>query len=87
MSSAFPWLLSQAHVATSASGPFGINMPWFGWVAIVAILMMSMSGAASALLRHRERMAMIRMGMHPDACKPTEPEAVGKPYHPEGCEL
>lgn len=40
-------------------------IPWFGWVAIVAII----SGALTAMVRagykHQERMAMIRNGMDP----------------------
>ncbi len=42
------------------------TIPWFGYVAIVAII----SGAISSTVYngriHRERMAMIQAGMHPD---------------------
>lgn len=58
------------------------SMPWFAWVGIVAIVCGNVTGIVSCLIKHRERMAMIRAGMHPDA-KANE----SKPYHPEGCEL
>jgi hypothetical protein len=49
-------------------------IPWFAWIPIVAIICGSINGVVLALAKHNERMAMIRMGMHPDA-------KVEKPYY------
>jgi hypothetical protein len=43
------------------------SIPWFGWIAIVAIVSGTVSGAFSSWMRHRERMAMIQQGMNPDS--------------------
>jgi hypothetical protein len=40
-------------------------------VPIVAIVMVGVVGIAKLLMRHRERMAMIERGMHPN--QPQEP--------------
>jgi hypothetical protein len=46
-------------------------IPWFAWIAIVAIVGGAISNTVTSVARmtyrHRERMAMIQMGMHPDA--------------------
>jgi hypothetical protein len=46
-------------------------MPWFAWIPISAIVLGVVSGTITTLVKqchqHRERMAMIRMGIHPDA--------------------
>jgi hypothetical protein len=42
-------------------------IPWFAWIPIVAIVCGTISGIVCSVQRHNERMAMIRMGMHPDA--------------------
>ena len=42
-------------------------IPWFAWIPIVAIICGTISGVVNSMHRHTERMAMIRMGMHPDA--------------------
>jgi uncharacterized membrane protein (DUF106 family) len=63
-------------------------MPWYAWVAIVAIVGGVVSGLITSIFQHQERMAMIRMGMHPD--QKRDPEAaceVEKPYHPQGIDL
>jgi hypothetical protein len=52
------------------------TIPWFGWIAIVAIICSTISGVVHSRYRHNERMAMIRMGMHPDAKSE-------KPYYEE----
>ena len=41
-------------------------MPWFGWIAIVAIVSGALQAAVKSLITHRERMAMIKQGMYPD---------------------
>lgn len=41
-------------------------IPWFAWIPIVAIICGTISGVVASMHRHTERMAMIRMGMHPD---------------------
>jgi hypothetical protein len=49
-------------------------LPWFAWIPIVAIVCGSVGGIVKTAIIHRERMAMIRHGMHPDApaAKPYE---------------
>jgi hypothetical protein len=49
------------------------TLPWFAWIAIVAIVSGSICGTVKTLIIHRERMAMIRHGIHPDSAiaKPT----------------
>jgi hypothetical protein len=54
------------------------SMPWYAWVAIVGIAGSMLMGALHAILNHRERLAMIQQGMHPDA--PRDPAKV---EHPE----
>ncbi len=45
-------------------------LPWFAWIPIVAIICGTIDVLFKQSIRHRERMAMIRFGIHPDA--PTE---------------
>ncbi|QEH38381.1 hypothetical protein OJF2_69820 [Aquisphaera giovannonii] len=45
---------------------FLIGIPWFAWIAIVAIICGSISGIIAQCQRHFERMEMIRQGMDPD---------------------
>ena len=45
------------------------SIPWFGWIAIVAIVTGSIAGIFNSWVRHRERMAMIYQGMHPDSAE------------------
>jgi hypothetical protein len=49
-------------------------MPWYAWIAIVAIVSGTISGIVKMLVTHKERMTMIQHGMHPDAltAKPHE---------------
>ena len=42
------------------------SIPWFAWIPIVAIICGTVQCMAKNAMRHRERIAMIRMGMHPD---------------------
>ena len=42
------------------------TIPWFGWIAIVAIVCSTIQCLAKSSMRHRERIEMIRMGMNPD---------------------
>ncbi|MFO0890661.1 MAG: hypothetical protein U0790_16145 [Isosphaeraceae bacterium] len=53
-----------------------MTIPWFAWIPIVAIVCGTVGGVVKSLTTHRERMAMIRMGIHPD----TRTE---KPYYEE----
>jgi hypothetical protein len=59
---------------------FMYTIPWFAWIPIVAILAGTLSGTLTKLVklshRHRERIEMIRMGMHPDAAQ----NLVSNPY-------
>ena len=41
------------------------SIPWYGWVAIVAILSGSLTAIVRASYQHQQRMAMIRQGMDP----------------------
>jgi hypothetical protein len=41
-------------------------IPWFAWIPIVAIVCGTIAGIVKSVQHHDERMAMIRMGMHPD---------------------
>ncbi|MGP0062554.1 MAG: hypothetical protein ACLQGP_02980 [Isosphaeraceae bacterium] len=52
-----------------------LTIPWFAWIAIVAIISETVKKTICLSHRHRERMAMIQMGMNPDA--PPDPSLVG----------
>ena len=43
------------------------SMPWFAWVAVVAVISGCISGILKMKHQHTERMAMIQQGMNPDA--------------------
>lgn len=43
------------------------TLPWFAWLGLAAILGGIFSGIVKMLVVHRERMAMIRCGIDPDA--------------------
>jgi hypothetical protein len=45
-------------------------IPWFAWIPIVGMVCGTIDAAFKQSIRHRERMAMIRFGIHPDM--PTE---------------
>jgi heme exporter protein D len=47
-------------------------LPWFAWIAIVAIVTSMITGVIQALIQHRERMAMIEHGIHQDAPQGTD---------------
>lgn len=59
------------------------RMPWFGWIAIVAIVSGCFTGTIAGWQRHRERMEMIRLGMHPDQPAPGSEVGSFKTSHPE----
>ena len=42
-------------------------LPWFAWIALVAIVSGAVSGIVKMIITHRERMAMICCGIDPDA--------------------
>lgn len=54
------------------------TIPWFAWIPILAIVGGITSGTVTKLIelhhRHKERMAMIRVGMHPDLPSVAEAE-------------
>jgi hypothetical protein len=58
-------------------------LPWFAWIAIVAIaggaISNTITTVARLTCRHRERMAMIQMGMHPDLDPGRGLDPGGKP--------
>ena len=49
-------------------------IPWYAWIAIVAIVGCNVTKMVEMSHRHRERMSMIQMGMHPDG--PTSDPSV-----------
>lgn len=53
---------------------FLIGFPWFGWIAIVAIICGAITKGMAMHHAHVERIEMIRQGMHPDGGKSTRPE-------------
>ncbi len=70
-----PVLLAQEMVPSHAQTglfDFFMTIPWYAWVAIVAIVSGVGGGLLTRLLEHRERMAMIRQGIHPDTIGVTE---------------
>ncbi len=48
-------------------GDVAYSMPWFAWIALVAIGCSTLSVVVKMIIMHRERMAMIRGGLDPDA--------------------
>jgi hypothetical protein len=55
------------------------SIPWFAWIAIVAILCGTVSKVIAMSHRHRERMAMIQAGMHPDESADPHARGYAKP--------
>ncbi|GAC1464630.1 MAG: hypothetical protein NVSMB9_03480 [Isosphaeraceae bacterium] len=55
-------------MSNSVSG-FLSGMPWFAWVAIVAIISSGLGALAKLRYRHLERIGMVRQGIHPDGAK------------------
>ena len=41
------------------------SIPWFAWIAIIAILSSAMVSIFRGIHRHEERMEMIKQGMDP----------------------
>jgi hypothetical protein len=62
---------------------FATSIPWFAWIAIIAIVSGSISSTACAWFKHRERMAMIRQGMNPDENASVLADGGRKPSFPE----
>ncbi len=52
-------------------------------IPIIAILVGGILGITYLVMSHRERMAMIQHGIHPDYPPEEEPEAVGSEPSPE----
>ncbi len=46
--------------------PMFVGMPWFGWIAIVAIVSGTITTILKMRMTHHERIEMVRQGMHPD---------------------
>jgi hypothetical protein len=55
------------------------SIPWFAWIPIVAIICGTIGGIVRSVQVHDERMAMIRMGIHPD----VKDVKAQKPYYEE----
>jgi hypothetical protein len=53
-------------------------IPWYAWIAVVAIISGTISGIVKMLVTHKERMTMIQHGMNPDltTAKPHEHDEV-----------
>ena len=61
------------------------HLPWWAWLGVVAILADAGNRTFKTWTKHRERMAMISMGMHPDS---GAADGAGvKPYAPEATEV
>ena len=45
-------------------------MPWYGWIALVAVLGGTVISLVTASQRHQERMEKIKKGIDPDAGGP-----------------
>lgn len=71
----------QIHGAEASLAQWLMTIPWYAWVAIVAIVSGCVSGLVAGWQKHRERMEMIRHGMHPDL--PADAELMVKTSHPE----
>ncbi len=76
-----------ALLAQQSTVFFPSGLPWFAWIAIVAIVCGAVSTLVQNLIRHRERMAMIQMGIHPDRPDAVGQATEGKPWVPETSEL
>lgn len=63
-------LLAQ-HVMFSQGGT---SMPWYAWIAIVAIVCGAITKMLSMTHEHRERLEMIRQGMNPGPFKGRDDE-------------
>ena len=61
-------------MSSNGFAEFLMGIPWFAWIAIVAIVCGSISQTICQCQKHFERMAMIRQGMNPFAGKSTKPE-------------
>ena len=44
---------------------FMSSLPWYAWVAIVAILAGAFQSVVKSIHRHEQRMAMIKQGLDP----------------------
>lgn len=55
--------MHMVEVAERAS----VGFPWFAWVALAAIFCGTLTSIMKMWLQHRERIAMIRCGIDPDA--------------------
>ena len=53
------------------------SLPWFAWIAIVAIISGCLTDVMKRRYRHMERIEMIRQGMNPDSNKPQGVEECG----------
>jgi len=53
-----------------------VSIPWWAWIAIVAIVCGSVSGIVKMRYQHLERIEMIRQGMNPDSGKSGSPPEV-----------
>jgi hypothetical protein len=42
-------------------------IPWYAWIPIVAIVCGCITGIIKLRYQHKERIEMIRQGIHPDA--------------------
>jgi hypothetical protein len=59
--------MTQVVVEPSLMTTLIQHIPWFAWIALAGIGGGTLSGIVKMIIVHRERMAMIRCGMDPDA--------------------
>ena len=74
-------LISETSLSDVFCGLFNAGgLPFL--VAITAIVVGGIMGIAKLVIRHRERMAMIERGMHPDLKREEPPETdVPREFH------
>jgi hypothetical protein len=53
-----------------------LGIPWFAWIAIIAIVMGGIGQILRQRNKHVERMEMIRQGINPDSAKSVGPPDV-----------
>ena len=53
----------------SALSDLLLSLPWYAWIAIVAIIGGTVSTVVKARYRHVQRMELIRQGMDPSMIK------------------
>lgn len=56
----------------------GGSIPWYAWIAIIAIVGGLISGLTKMVIAHREKMALIAQGMNPDPPSDSSKARIGE---------